>query len=346
MPRPRVSHKVIEGVTSKFCKTCTIWRSIDLFSYSKKTWDNLETLCKSCKSLAYRSRQLKIQHQKREVAKAKIFAWLRQNRKAIVEYAKENNKPTFEIEYAYYKAHKQKKQESKRRKERRSTDISFRLEDCLRTRIRVSLKHNQPYDTTLNLVGCTVEFCKGYLEAKFDENMTWDNYGEWHIDHIVPCNYFELSHPVNQLRCFNYRNLQPLWSRDNIQKKNKLTEKARSLLPVLKKITLEEHYPVLKTQPSEDFKKQRREKISTGLKEFNQTILGREIKKRSLQKRSETMKAKKDALRQSITRKTCALCKEDLSITKFNKKSASTDGFQPYCKTCFNAYRKKLKNKL
>ena len=90
------------------------------------------------------------------------------------------------------------------------------------------------------------------------------------------------------------------------------------------------------------------------MKEFNQTVLGREIKKRSLQKRRETMKAKKNVIQQSITRKMCALCKEDLSIEKFNKKSAATDGFQPYCKTCFNlyeapqsgAYRKKLKNKL
>ncbi len=58
------------------------------------------------------------------------------------------------------------------------------------------------------------------------------------------------------------------------------------------------------------------------------------------------MKAKKNAIQQSITSKTCALCKENLPIEKFNKKSAATDGFQPYCKTCFSAYRKKLKNKL
>lgn len=117
---------------------------------------------------------------------------------------------------------------------------------------------------------------------------------------------------------------------------------------------MEDHYSIPKERPSEEFKDLRRKKISVGLKEFNQIVLGREIKKRSLQKRSETMKAKKNALRQSITRKTCALCKEDLPIQKFNKKSAATYGFQPYCKTCFNlyeapqsgAYRKNLKNKL
>jgi len=304
------------------------------------------TRCSSCSASAHQVRKLKRQQEKREVAKAKIFVWLRQNRKAIVEYAKENKQPTFEMDYNYYKIHQQKQQESKRKRERRMTDVNFYLEECLRRRIQRALKHYHPYDTTLSLVGCTTEFCKGYLECQFDANMSWKNAGQWHIDHIVPCNYFDLSRPENQLRCFNYRNLQPLWSRDNIQKGNKLTEKAKTILPILNKITMEDHYSISKERPSEEFKDQRKKKISAGLKEFNQTVLGREIKKRSLQKRSETMKAKKDALRQSITSKTCALCKEDLPIEKFNKKSASTDGFQPYCKTCFSAYRKKLKNKL
>lgn len=346
MPRPRVPHRDIQGVTSKFCYKCSSWQPINMFSYSKKTWDKLMTRCRSCSATAHKSRQLKRQQEKREKAKAKIFVWLRQNRKAIVEYAKENKHPTFEVEYAYYKAHKQKHYNNNRRKNRRETDVNFRLEERLRVRIQTALKHYQPYDTILSLVGCTIEFCKGYLECQFDVNMSWENSERWHIDHIVPCNYFDLSRPENQLRCFNYRNLQPLWSRDNLQKRNKLTEKAKNILPILNKITLEDHYSIPKEQPSEEFKDLRRKKISAGLKEFNQTVLGREIKKRSLQKRSETMKAKKDALRQSITSKTCALCKEDLPIEKFNKKSAATDGFQPYCKTCFSAYRKKLKNKL
>jgi hypothetical protein len=71
------------------------------------------------------------------------------------------------------------------------------------------------------LLGCTLEFLKGYLEAQFVEGMTWDNYGEWHIDHIIPCADFDLSNPVAQETCFHYSNLQPLWAEDNLKKGNK-----------------------------------------------------------------------------------------------------------------------------
>ena len=43
----------------------------------------------------------------------------------------------------------------------------------------------------------------------------------WHIDHIKPCASFDLSDPKQQLKCFNYKNLQPLWAEENIKKSNK-----------------------------------------------------------------------------------------------------------------------------
>jgi hypothetical protein len=51
--------------------------------------------------------------------------------------------------------------------------------------------------------------------------MSWENYGKWHIDHIIPCSSFNLSLPEEQRNCFHYSNLQPLWAKDNIFKANK-----------------------------------------------------------------------------------------------------------------------------
>jgi hypothetical protein len=51
--------------------------------------------------------------------------------------------------------------------------------------------------------------------------MTWENHGKWHIDHIKPCASFDLSIPEQQKLCFNFSNLQPLWQRDNLCKKDK-----------------------------------------------------------------------------------------------------------------------------
>ena len=50
----------------------------------------------------------------------------------------------------------------------------------------------------------------------------WDNYGEWHIDHIKPCAKFDLTKLEDQKKCFNYTNLQPLWAIDNYKKRDKI----------------------------------------------------------------------------------------------------------------------------
>lgn len=54
--------------------------------------------------------------------------------------------------------------------------------------------------------------------------MTWENYGfyGWHIDHIKPCDSFDLMNSKEQEKCFNYRNLQPLWAEENFKKSNKV----------------------------------------------------------------------------------------------------------------------------
>jgi hypothetical protein len=70
----------------------------------------------------------------------------------------------------------------------------------------------------MGLIGCSVPQLRKHLEAQFTEGMTWDNHGEWHIDHIKPCASFDLTDAEQQLECFNYTNLQPLWASDNLSK--------------------------------------------------------------------------------------------------------------------------------
>jgi hypothetical protein len=101
------------------------------------------------------------------------------------------------------------------------TDIDFKLRVCLRHRLNSALKGNTKKGKTLELLGCSIEFLKGYLAKKFTLGMSWDNYGEWHVDHIKPCVSFDLSKPSEQRKCFNYTNLQPLWAKDNRIKKDK-----------------------------------------------------------------------------------------------------------------------------
>ncbi len=74
------------------------------------------------------------------------------------------------------------------------------------------------------LVDFTGEQLKRHLEKRFQEGMTWDNYGKWHIDHKNPLTAFNFETPgdVDFRRCWRLKNLQPMWAADNIRKYNKL----------------------------------------------------------------------------------------------------------------------------
>lgn len=73
---------------------------------------------------------------------------------------------------------------------------------------------------TEDILGETFDNVRRHLEKQFEDGMNWNNFGEWHIDHIVP-----LSSGRNQeelIKLNHYTNLQPLWAKDNLSKGAKL----------------------------------------------------------------------------------------------------------------------------
>ena len=101
-------------------------------------------------------------------------------------------------------------------------DKNFKSLNNIRRRLRAAIKGLNKSQKTLDLLGCDISFLWKYLEKKFKPGMSKENYGEWHIDHIVPCASFDLSDPKQQEKCFHYTNLQPLWARENLQKSSKI----------------------------------------------------------------------------------------------------------------------------
>lgn len=103
------------------------------------------------------------------------------------------------------------------------TDERFAIKRRLHERIRTTLKlsNAKRCDHTLCLLGCSIDEFREYLQSKFEFGMSWDNRGEWHIDHIIPCSAFDLTDPNHQKRCFHYTNLQPLWAAENLKKGRK-----------------------------------------------------------------------------------------------------------------------------
>ena len=129
----------------------------------------------------------------------------------------------------YMKTRRERDPEFKRRHDLRTrryraaqkkTDIAYRLKCHLRTRLYQAVTAARAVKSarTLRLVGCSVSELKAHLQSLFAPGMSWDTYGEWHIDHIRPCASFDLTDPAQQRECFHYTNLQPLWAADNLAK--------------------------------------------------------------------------------------------------------------------------------
>ena len=80
------------------------------------------------------------------------------------------------------------------------------------------------YGRYFDILGYTPEELIKNLESKFTENMSWNNYGKWHVDHIIPISSFKFEsiHDVEFKKCWSLDNLQPLWGSENIIKSNKL----------------------------------------------------------------------------------------------------------------------------
>lgn len=100
------------------------------------------------------------------------------------------------------------------------SDVEFHLKEVLSSRIRQALLKGYKSARTEDLIGCTIPELRLHLESKFKEGMSWENHSitGWHVDHIVPCDSFDLTSPEEQKKCFHYSNLQPLWYDENIRK--------------------------------------------------------------------------------------------------------------------------------
>lgn len=115
---------------------------------------------------------------------------------------------------------RQREYDNKRKKiKRASGDEFFDFKEKIRSCVKKSFSRKGYSKTsgTRKILGEDWEAVKSYLETKFQDNMSWDNYGKWHIDHIIP-----LASAGNDLKKMqelcHYTNLQPLWAIDNIKK--------------------------------------------------------------------------------------------------------------------------------
>jgi hypothetical protein len=146
----------------------------------------------------------------------------KENEKAKKRYEDKykNDPDSIQQRKDYHKIRKESGRRSKYSKERYK-DNKVKIKDKLRKKIGYCIKSCQAKENKqIEIVGCTIEEFKNYIESKFKPGMTWENHGRngWHIDHIKPYKCFDLLDLEEQKKCCHYTNLQPLWWHENIKK--------------------------------------------------------------------------------------------------------------------------------
>lgn len=231
----------------KTCGKCKTEKTLEEFPNKKSTKDGKYPFCKVCKrkedKITYeKNKQSRLEKAKKyyennrevilnrvdKVKKAKYKKlWYNKNLPMIKEYHKEY------IQYHRDEITKQRAEYRKNNKDKiysymkhkKKTDPVFKLSCAIRKRVAEIIRTKGFIkNKSLNeYLGCDGETFQKHIESQFTSDMNWDNYGKvWNIDHIIPLSIAKTNHQVYELN--HYKNLRPLYCKDNFSKNNKLTK--------------------------------------------------------------------------------------------------------------------------
>lgn len=203
----------------KQCTKCKDNKELSEFPRSKRYKSGYNSQCKLCVNAhnkTYRDENIELINQSRREHYQKNAPKMREEKK---KYYASHKSYKAKYDIVYRKANSLAIKEYKRAWELlHKDDPIFKIKRNLRRRVHHALEGNCKSDKTFELIGCSPQFFKDYISDLFQKDMSWDNYGEWHIDHIKPCFTFNLSNPEEQRKCFHYSNQRPLWKLDNLRR--------------------------------------------------------------------------------------------------------------------------------
>jgi hypothetical protein len=193
----------------KLCNECNIEKPYE--DFNKDSWkkDGFRNSCRLCAKKKY------LENRDKEILRVKTYQ--KNNREKVLK-----QKLIHAKEYFLKNREKIKEYQRQHKAERRKNDVLFRLSCNLSSRVRqfISKRKMRKTNTTFEIVGCTPQELKTYLEQKFTEGMSWENQGKWHIDHKIPLASAKSEEELYKL-C-HFTNLQPMWASENIKKGSKI----------------------------------------------------------------------------------------------------------------------------
>lgn len=229
----------------KTCGICKENKDLSFFGKDKRSFDGLYYACKKCKNDLSKKHYLN----NKEAIKERHKLYNIKNKEKIKEYndSRKQEKNIYSKNYniinkdklkEYHKKYRLENKDKKREyfkiyyKQKRKEDLMFKFKCNVRNIVYKSFKKtNSKFKKKLKseeIIGCNLLEFKEYIQSQFTNGMTLENYGEWHLDHIIPIATAKTEEDI--IRLNHYTNFQPLWAKENISKGAKIIEKQLVLL--------------------------------------------------------------------------------------------------------------------
>jgi hypothetical protein len=205
---------------TKICRICGFPKELEDFHKKKGTPDGHRNECKECVKVI----NVKYKEGEENKLKRKLYDEKRytENREDILKQKKKYHKENRDV--INDKKRKYRKNKPEVYNIWRLNNLEYVSQSAAKYRLKYpyivawrSLLHNtlkrmgtEKSNHTIDMLGYSADELKEHITKLFTTGMSWENYGEWHIDHIKPVTLFDKSTPVNIVCALN--NLQPLWA--------------------------------------------------------------------------------------------------------------------------------------
>ena len=196
----------------KFCNSCKKEKPLSEFGKRSARPSGVQSTCKKCKTEKEKRRYLENREAKLEYCRKYYL----KNKERILAKRREYVANNPEIIRNYNKNNRDKVNNYRRQK--LQNDKIFAMADRTRRRVNYALSVGgyRKQAKTEELIGCSWQELCDHIESQFAPGMTWENRGEWEIDHIIPFASAKTEEDV--IRLSHYTNMQPLWKSENRRK--------------------------------------------------------------------------------------------------------------------------------
>jgi len=194
-----------------------------LYKY-RKEWaeDNKEKIVEKRKEY-YQENKCKIANRSKE--------YYKENKENKCEYDKKYRAKNKEKISKRRKEYREKEDKDKKREymrvyvnERMKEDPFYKFKFNIRTLVRNSIKGKgyTKRSKSFDILGVDFETFQTYISRQFKKGMTWENHGEWHLDHIIPMASATTEEEAIKLN--HYTNFSPEWAEYNLKKSDTIIE--------------------------------------------------------------------------------------------------------------------------